>query len=109
MIPLDISISVFTIVRHPHMSNNVHVTLNLKIWFVSILLVVTLPVGASSEQTDSTLEARDLYVQYFPDMELTNIIWRNIISTDGQLIDELKMATYEVHRSSTMFQPGFDR
>ncbi len=91
------------------MSNNVHVTMNLKIWFVSILLVVTLPVGAASEQTDSTLEARDLYVQYFPDMELTNIIWRNIISTDGQLIDELKMATYEVHRSSTMFQPGFDR
>ena len=83
--------------------------MNLKIWFVSILLVVTLPVGAASEQTDSTLEARDLYVQYFPDMELTNIIWRNIISTDGQLIDELKMATYEVHRSSTMFQPGFDR
>ena len=91
------------------MSNNVHVTMNLKIWFVSILLVVTLPVGAASEQTDSTLEARDLYVQYLPDVELTNIMWRNIISTDGQLIDELKMATYEVHRSSTMFQPGFDR
>ena len=83
--------------------------MNLKIWFVSILLVVTLPVGAASEQTDSTLEARDLYVQYLPDVELTNIMWRNIISTDGQLIDELKMATYEVHRSSTMFQPGFDR
>ena len=94
MIPLDISISVFTIVRHPHMSNNVHVTMNLKIWFVSFLLVVTLPVGTASEQTDSTLEARDINVQYLPDMEISNITWRNIQSTDGQLLDELKMATY---------------
>ena len=83
--------------------------MNLKIWFVSFLLVVTLPVGTASEQTDSTLEARDLDAQYLPDMEITNISWRNIQSTDGQLLDELKMATYEVHRSSTMFQPGFDR
>ena len=83
--------------------------MNLKIWFVSFLLVVTLPVGTASEQTDSTLEARDINVQYLPDMEISNITWRNIQSTDGQLIDELKMATYEVHRSTTMFQPGFDR
>lgn len=91
------------------MSNNVHVTMNLKIWFVSFLLVVMLPVGAASEQTDSTLEARDINAQYLPDMEITQISWRNIQSTDGQIIDELKMATYEVHRSSTIFQPGFDR
>ena len=59
--------------------------MNLKIWFVSFLLVVTLPVGTASEQTDSTLEARDLDAQYLPDMEITNISWRNIQSTDGQL------------------------
>ena len=83
--------------------------MNLKIWFVSFLLVVTLPVGTASEQTDSTLEARDINVQYLPDMEISYITWRNIQSTDGQLLDELKMATYEVHRSETMFQPGFQR
>ena len=109
MIPSDISINVFTIGRHPLMSANVQRTMNLKIWFVSFLLVVMLPVGNASEQTDSTLEARNIEAQYLPDMEITYISWRNIQSTDGQLLDELKMATYEVHRSSTMFQPGFQR
>ncbi len=83
--------------------------MNLKIWFVSFLLVVMLPVGNASEQTDSTLEARNVDAQYMPDLEVTNISWRNIATTDGQLLDELKMATYEVHRSNTMFQPGFQR
>ena len=109
MIPSDTSNVVFTLVRHPLMSANVHTTMNLKIWFVSFLLVVMLPVGTASEQTDSTLEARNIDAQYLPDMEVTYILWRNIESTDGQLLDELKMATYEVHRSTTMFQPGFDR
>ena len=83
--------------------------MNLKIWFVSFLLVVMLPVGNASEQTDSTLEARNIDAQYLPDLEVTNISWRNIATTDGQLLDELKMATYEIHRSNTMFQPGFQR
>lgn len=91
------------------MSANVHATMNLRIWFVSFLLVVMLPVGMASEQTDSTLEARNIDAQYLPDMEVTYIMWRNIESTDVQLLDELKMATYEVHRSNTMFQPGFER
>lgn len=91
------------------MSANVQRTMTLKIWFVSFLLVVMLPVGNASEQTDSTLEARNIDAQYMPDLEVTNISWRNIVTTDGQLLDELKMATYEVHRSNTMFQPGFQR
>ena len=91
------------------MSANVHGYMNLKVWFVFFLLVVMLPVGNASEQTDSTLEARNLEAQYLPDMEVTYISWRNIETTDGQLLDELKMATYEVHRSNTMFQPGFQR
>ena len=91
------------------MSANVHGYMNLKVWFVFFLLVVMLPVGNASEQTDSTLEARNLEAQYLPDMEVTYISWRNIETTDGQLLDDLKMATYEVHRSNTMFQPGFQR
>ena len=83
--------------------------MNLKVWFVFFLLVVMLPVGNASEQTDSTLEARNIEAQYLPDMEVTFISWRNIETTDGQLLDDLKTATYEVHRSNTMFQPGFQR
>lgn len=83
--------------------------MNLKIWFVSFLLVVMLPVGTASEETDSTLEARNVDAQYLPDLEVTNISWRNIDTTDGQLLGDLRMATYEVHRSSSPFQPGFQR
>ena len=91
------------------MSANVQIHMNLKVWFVFFLLVVMLPVGNASEQTDSTLEARNIEAQYLPDMEVTFISWRNIETTDGQLLDDLKTATYEVHRSNTMFQPGFQR
>ena len=52
--------------------------MNLKVWFVFFLLVVMLPVGNASEQTDSTLEARNIDAQYLPDMEITYISWRNI-------------------------------
>jgi len=91
------------------MSANIQVNMNLKIWFVSFLLVVMLPVGTASEETDSTLEARNVDAQYLPDLEVTNISWRNIDTTDGQLLGDLRMATYEVHRSSSPFQPGFQR
>lgn len=83
--------------------------MNLKIWFVSFLLVVMLPVGTASEETDSTLEARNIEVQFLPDLETSYLTWRNIDSTDGQLLGDLRMATYEVHRSSSPFQPGFQR
>ena len=54
------------------------------------------PVAA--EEDDGTLEARETWAEFFPDSESTILRWRNIETTDGLLLDQLKMATYEIHR-----------
>ena len=61
-----------------------------------LLTVVVQPVAA--EENDPTLEARETQAEFFPDTETTWLQWRNIETSDGLLLDQLKMATYEVHR-----------
>ena len=64
-----------------------------------LLLILALPLQmVSAEENDSSLEAREAQAEFFPDMETTLVQWRNIITSDGLLLDQLKMATYEVHR-----------
>ena len=64
-----------------------------------LLLILALPLQmVSAEENDSSLEARETQAEFLPDMETTLVQWRNIITSDGLLLDQLKMATYEVHR-----------
>ena len=64
-----------------------------------LLLILALPLQmVSAEENDSSLEAREAQAEFFPDSETTILQWRNIITSDGLLLDQLKMATYEVHR-----------
>ena len=64
-----------------------------------LLLISVLPLQlVSAEENDSSLEAREAQAEFFPDTETTQLLWRNIITSDGLLLDQLKMATYEVHR-----------
>ena len=64
-----------------------------------LLLILALPLQlVSAEESDPSLEARETQAEFFPDMETTLVQWRNIITPDGLLLDQLKMATYEVHR-----------
>lgn len=65
---------------------------------VLLLTLASLVHSTSAEGDDATLEARDAWAEYFPDTEATILQWRNIETTDGLLLDQLKMATYEVHR-----------
>ena len=55
--------------------------------------------SVTAEEDDETLEARETWAEFFPDSESTILQWRNIETTDGLLLDQLKMATYEIHRS----------
>ena len=65
-----------------------------------LLLILAFPVHTvAAEENDGTLEARETWAEFFPDSESTILQWRNIETTDGLLLDQLKMATYEVHRS----------
>ena len=65
-----------------------------------LLLILALPLQlVSAEENDSSLEAREAQAEFFPDTETTLLQWRNIITSDGLLLDQLKMATYEVHRN----------
>ena len=64
-----------------------------------LVLLFVLPIQpVSAEENDSTLEARETQAEFYPDTETTLLQWRNIFTTDGLLLDQLKMATYEVHR-----------
>jgi len=63
-----------------------------------LLLTFASLLNSTSAEDDQTLEARDTWAEYFPDSESTILQWRNIETTDGLLLDQLKMATYEVHR-----------
>ena len=54
--------------------------------------------SVAAEEDDGTLEARETWAEFFPDSESTILRWRNIETTDGLLLDQLKMATYEIHR-----------
>ena len=65
---------------------------------VLLLTLASLVHSTSAEGDDETLEARDAWAEFFPDTEATILQWRNIETTDGLLLDQLKMATYEVHR-----------
>ncbi len=66
---------------------------------IVLLLLFIIPVQpVSADENDSTLEARETQAEFFPDTETTLLQWRNIHTTDGLLLDQLKMATYEVHR-----------
>ena len=68
---------------------------------VCLVLLLTLASfvhSTSAEGDDETLEARDAWAEFFPDSESTMLQWRNIETTNGLLLDQLKMATYEVHR-----------
>ena len=64
-----------------------------------LLLILALPLQlVSAEENDPSLEAREAQAEFFPDTETTLLQWRNIITSDGLLLDQLKMSTYEVHR-----------
>ncbi|MAR47554.1 MAG: hypothetical protein CMA41_07135 [Euryarchaeota archaeon] len=66
---------------------------------IVLLLLFVIPVQpVSADENDTTLEAREAQAEFLPDMETTLLQWRNIHTTDGLLLDQLKMATYEVHR-----------
>ena len=65
-----------------------------------LLLILAFPLqSVTAEEDDETLEARETWAEFFPDSESTILQWRNIETTDGLLLDQLKMATYEVHRT----------
>lgn len=65
-----------------------------------LVLILAFPLqSVASEESDETLQAREAWAEFFPDSESTILQWRNIETTDGLLLDQLKMATYEVHRS----------
>ena len=64
-----------------------------------LLLILAFPLqSVTAEEDDETLEARETWAEFFPDSESTTLQWRNIVTTDGLLLDQLKMATYEIHR-----------
>ena len=64
-----------------------------------LLLILAFPLqSVTAEEDDETLEARETWAEFFPDSESTILQWRNIVTTDGLLLDQLKMATYEIHR-----------
>ena len=64
-----------------------------------LLLILAFPLqSVTAEEEDGTLEARETWAEFFPDSESTILQWRNIETTDGLLLDQLKMATYEIHR-----------
>ena len=65
-----------------------------------LLLLVTFPIqSVQAEEADGTLQARETQAEFFPPTESTILQWRNIYTTDGLLLDQLRMATYEVHRT----------
>ena len=65
-----------------------------------LLLLMSFPIqGVTAEEADGTLQARETQAEFFPDTETTILQWRNIYTTDGILLDQLRMATYEVHRT----------
>ncbi len=61
---------------------------------IVLLLLFVIPVQpVSADENDTTLEAREAQAEFLPDMETTLLQWRNIHTTDGLLLDQLKMAT----------------
>ena len=68
---------------------------------ILLLLLVTPVQPVSADEEDSTLQAREAQAEFLPDIETTRVTWRNIATTDGMLLDQLKMATYEIHRSES--------
>ena len=64
-----------------------------------LLFVMVFPIqSVVADENDSTLQARETQAEFLPDIETTMLHWRNIETSDGLLLDQLKMATYEVHR-----------
>ncbi len=64
-----------------------------------LVLILAFPLqSVTAEEDDETLEARETWAEFFPDSESTILQWRNIETADGLLLDQLKMATYEIHR-----------
>ena len=67
--------------------------------FMFLLFVMVFPIqSVVADENDSTLQARETQAEFLPDIETTMLHWRNIETSDGLLLDQLKMATYEVHR-----------
>ena len=65
-----------------------------------LVLILVFPLQlTAAEENDDTLEVREIWAEFFPDTESTILQWRNIETTQGVLLDQLKMATYEIHRS----------
>lgn len=70
-----------------------------RVAFMFLLFVMAFPIqSVSADEDDSTLQARETQAEFLPDIETTMLHWRNIETSDGLLLDQLKMATYEVHR-----------
>ena len=64
-----------------------------------LVLILAFPLqSVTAEEDDETLEARETWAEFFPDSESTILQWRNIETADGLILDQLKMATYEIHR-----------
>ena len=69
---------------------------------IVLLLLLVMPLqNIAAQEDDSTLEAREAQAEFLPDLETTVLRWRNIATSDVLLLDQLKMATYEVHRSES--------
>ena len=67
--------------------------------FMFLLFVMVFPIqSVVADENDSSLQARETQAEFLPDIETTMLHWRNIETADGLLLDQLKMATYEVHR-----------
>ena len=70
-----------------------------QVFALVLVLLLAFPLQlVAAEEDDETLEARETWAEFFPDSESTILQWRNIDTTDGLLLDQLKMATYEIHR-----------
>ena len=61
-----------------------------------MLLLPLIPVVHADESTDTTLEARDISASFTN--EFVELSWRNIITSDVMLLDNMHQSTYEILR-----------